>query len=39
MEKEILKELGLAREPCVAICEPMNEAKRREAIQDPEWEK
>jgi hypothetical protein len=39
MKEEKLKELGLAREPCVAICEPMTEAKRKEAIQNPEWEK
>ena len=39
MEKETLKELGLAREPCVAVCEPMTEEKRKQAIQSPEWEK
>ena len=39
MKKETLKELGLAREPCEAVCEPMNQEKRKQAIQNPEWEK
>ena len=38
MEKETLKELGLAREPCAAVCEPMTEEKRRQAVQNPLWE-
>jgi len=27
MKRETLKELGLAREPCIAFCEPMTTEK------------
>lgn len=38
MKKETLKELGLAREPCINVCEPMTEEKRRQVVQNPLWE-